>query len=33
MTIEETQDAANALLVVMETLDKGHYDRLCKICG
>jgi wobble nucleotide-excising tRNase len=33
MTIEETKDAATALSALMETLDKGHYDRLCRICG
>lgn len=32
MTIEETRDAADALLALMETLDKSHYDRLCHIC-
>jgi len=32
MTIEETKDAAAALLTLMETLDKPHYDRMCSIC-
>jgi len=32
MTIEETRDAAAALLTLIETLDKSHYDRLCHIC-
>jgi hypothetical protein len=33
MTIEETKAAADAVLKVMESLDKGHHDRLCSICG
>ena len=33
MMIEETKDAADALLEVMKILDKGHYDRLSGICG
>jgi wobble nucleotide-excising tRNase len=33
MTIEETKDAADALSALMQTLDRGHYDRLCKICS
>jgi hypothetical protein len=33
MTIEETKAAADALLKVMEALDKGHHDRLCSICS
>jgi AAA domain-containing protein len=33
MTIEETRDAARALLMLMETLDKPHYDRLCRVRG
>lgn len=32
MTIEETKDAAGALMTLMATLDKGHYERLCRIC-
>jgi wobble nucleotide-excising tRNase len=32
MTIEETKDAATALLTLMETLDKPHYERMCRIC-
>ena len=32
MTMEETKDAADTLMILMETLDKGHYDRLCRIC-
>jgi wobble nucleotide-excising tRNase len=32
MTIEETKDAADALLELMKTLDKSHYERLCNIC-
>jgi len=32
MTIEETKDAAAALLTLMATLDKPHYDRMCSIC-
>ncbi len=33
MTIEETRDAATSLLALMAALDKGHYDRMCGICG
>ena len=32
MTVEETMNAAAALLHLIETLDRGHYDRLCRIC-
>ena len=32
MTIEETKDAADALLAIMQAVDKGHYDQMCKIC-
>ena len=32
MTIEETRDAAEGILAVMQTLDKGHYDRICSLC-
>ncbi|OFW34439.1 MAG: hypothetical protein A3J28_02300 [Acidobacteria bacterium RIFCSPLOWO2_12_FULL_60_22] len=32
MTIEETKGAADALLTLMETVDKPHYDQLCRIC-
>lgn len=32
MTIEETKDAADALLALMQAVDKGHYDQMCKIC-
>ena len=33
MTIEETKDAADALLALMEALDKEHDDRLYRICA
>lgn len=33
MAIEETKDAADALLALMIALDEGHFDRLCRICG
>jgi hypothetical protein len=32
MTIEETKDAAQALLVVMESIDRAHCDQLRHIC-
>ena len=32
MTIEETKNATDALLALMEALDKSHYDRMCRIC-
>ena len=32
ITVEETRDAADALLALMLTLDKGHHDRLCSLC-
>lgn len=32
MTLEETRDAASALMTLMETLDKGHYDSMSRIC-
>ncbi len=32
MTIEETKDAADALLALMKALDQEHFDRLCRIC-
>ncbi|MGH2396320.1 MAG: AAA family ATPase [bacterium] len=32
MTIEETKNATDALLALMETLDKGHYDQMRRIC-
>lgn len=31
LTIEETKDAADALLTLMEKLDKSHYDGLCRL--
>lgn len=32
MTVEETKDAANALLAVMEALDKPHLDQMRRVC-
>jgi wobble nucleotide-excising tRNase len=32
MTVEETTDAANALLAVMEALDKPHLDQMRRVC-
>ena len=32
MTVEETKDAANVLLKMMNALDEVHYDRLNRIC-
>ncbi len=32
MAIEETKDAADALLALMMALDQEHFDRLCRIC-
>ncbi len=32
MTVEETTDAANALLAVMEALDKPHVDQMRRVC-
>ena len=32
MTIEETKDAADALLALMMALDQEHFDRMCRIC-
>lgn len=32
MTVEETRDAARALLSLMETLDQSHYKKLCTVC-
>ena len=32
MTVEETQHATDALLALIETLDKGHYDQMRRIC-
>jgi len=32
MTIEETKDAAAALLALMEKLDEPHYERMRRIC-
>lgn len=32
MTIEETKDAAAALLTLMEALDKPHYEHMRRIC-
>ena len=32
MTIEETKDAAKALMHLMETVDEGHYRQLCRLC-
>ena len=33
MTEEETKNAAEALLDLMEALDKAHYDEMIEICG
>lgn len=32
MAVEETKDAAAALLELMRVLDATHYQRLCKVC-
>lgn len=32
MTVEETRDAAVALLELMRVLDEPHYKKLCKVC-
>lgn len=32
MTVEETKDAANVLLALMDALDKPHYDKMRRIC-
>ena len=32
MTVEETKDAAIALLALIETLDEGHYNKMRRVC-
>jgi hypothetical protein len=33
MTIEETKDAARALMYLMETVDQEHYKQLRRLCS
>lgn len=33
MTVEETKDAADALLALMSALDKSHHDDMRELCG
>lgn len=32
MTLEEVKGAADSLLVMMEAVDKTHFDKICRIC-